>query len=287
MCRVALAVLAGGESNTRLTGDGPTTVTDVLDQLWEHPDVPRLWSGGPRWHPTAEWWRRGSPYYGRKAVKFDETHRKELFRRTLLHEDGGSFRFLHDSFIYYFAAVAVRGYRHASWNHARNDIEGQGHSWYEKTAVRLYEAPRVWASAAEFLGGVLQPREMSDLAFHMLIAAPKDGWPTVLIRLLNGRRRHGAGRRGGRGHRLRAAPQGGNGGTAAGGAADGGVPLPARRGRRRRLPGVRGAAGKGWGVCVAVFGEADVVAGSGDAGAWRPSHLRGPDAGRLHRFREC
>jgi WD40 repeat protein len=111
-----------------------------------------------------------------------------LLRRTLLHEDGGTFRFLHDSFIYYFAAVAVRGYRHASWNHARNDIEGEAHPWYEQTASRLHEAPRAWAAPAEFLGGMLQPREMSDLAFRMIIAAPKEGWPTVLIRLLGGRR---------------------------------------------------------------------------------------------------
>jgi len=188
MCRAALAILAGGESNTRLTGDDPTTAKDVLDQLWELPDVPRLWSGGPRWHPTTEWWLKDGPYYGPKAVGFDEAHRKELFRRTLLHEDGGSFRFLHDSFIYYFAALAVRGYCRASWNHARNDIEGESHPWYEHTAARLHETPRAWASAAEFLGGMLQPGEMSDLAFRMLIAAPKDGWPTVLIRLLGGRR---------------------------------------------------------------------------------------------------
>ena len=45
MCRVALAILASGET-TRLIGSGNLSATKVLHQLWGEPKESRLWSGG-------------------------------------------------------------------------------------------------------------------------------------------------------------------------------------------------------------------------------------------------
>ena len=99
MARVALTILAAG-SDTRLQSLGNLRVEKVLDKLLKSP---KSWRN-PDWWPADSWWHRGR-YYTRR---FKKPARRALREFSFLQQDGNTFRFLHDSLLYYFAALAVR-----------------------------------------------------------------------------------------------------------------------------------------------------------------------------------
>ena len=99
MVRLALAITARGPTATRL--DCQRRFLDLLElpgygRRGEHPWHP----AGPFWHGPAD---APCPYY-RGAIRPAQYYRE----RTLLAERDGAVCFLHDSFVYHFAAYALR-----------------------------------------------------------------------------------------------------------------------------------------------------------------------------------
>jgi WD40 repeat protein len=187
--RVALAMLAGGAGNTRLTGLGDLSSERVLQNLWGRPELPWV-RERERWHPAEdlEFWQVG-PYLRGEKHAFGDAEIRILKQLTLLHRDGDSYRFLHDSFVYFFAALAVRGWATPILKDPANYLASETHPWYRAATHRLHQEPLTWQDVGEFLGGMLEPAELRALTLEVLTAAPRDGWPALLQRLLRGRLR--------------------------------------------------------------------------------------------------
>jgi WD40 repeat protein len=180
MARVALAILADGPEATRLQPRAEdTTSVQVLGELLAKPGATRYW-----W-PVDAWWHEGDYFHTPYPTKEERRALKEF---SLLRRDGKVFGFLHDSFLYYFAALAVRCPRKPLLG--LSPLDGpELTEWCGKAVARLHAEPAAWKHPAEFLGGMLAWEELALVTRGVLATPSRLGWPDVLLSLVRGRRR--------------------------------------------------------------------------------------------------
>jgi hypothetical protein len=177
MVRLALAIIARGPTATRL--EGRRRFLDLL----ERPEYGGR--GEHRWHPIRRFWLGPADvpcrYYG-GAIRPAERYRE----RTLLAARDELVGFLHDSFMYYFAAYALR--YHDGPDRPPADVGVDPDAWPREVAVRILPQPASWEQPLEFLGGMLPAEEVRNLTVPLLTAEPRTEMARVLSRLLRGRR---------------------------------------------------------------------------------------------------
>ncbi|WP_145362250.1 WD40 repeat domain-containing protein [Stratiformator vulcanicus] len=166
LCRLALAILPNEES-TRL--DSLETAICLLE------DPLHLRT---RWWPEDECWHQGSYF----TEEFSESEQDTLLEFSLLRKDGNGVGFLHDSLLYYFAALTLRYSRRPG----RGALPELPKEWAEQVVRRIRTTPRQWMLPAEFLGGTLADEILIDLAERLVASPPKDGLPRLVMRLLEG-----------------------------------------------------------------------------------------------------
>lgn len=180
MSRVALVILAQGVGSTKLTGDQVATVN--LNALFEKPQkvLHRYLPGGTTaWiHPN---WS-DSPYIKSTLPPMLnlETGRG-LGEHSFLRRSGSEVGFLHDSFLYYFAAWAIRYPRDPHSEAFENCID----EIWRQAAIHWWQVnPSLWTETIEFLGGMLPTESVRDLACDMIVTRSQPGWPGLISRLL-------------------------------------------------------------------------------------------------------
>jgi hypothetical protein len=185
LVRVAFAILGQPTTDqsvpTRLQPRDDLSSDEVLDGLLESAD------NAKRWCPADEVWRDGE--YFTNEYKTEE-QRGAVKKSSLLRLDGNVYGFLHDSFLYYFAALGVRCRKTPKLGLSTLDAsEGPFiDPWYSHATRRLRSRPRTWRLPAEFLGGLLQGEELLALVQEVLLTEPEPGWPEILLSLVRGRR---------------------------------------------------------------------------------------------------
>lgn len=182
MTRVALAILARDPKATRLqvTQEEQGSFDDLLGQLLQDPEQGLPGMAPSSW-PTGEgFWK--APYY---TVQLSTDEQQDVLEVSLLRGDGNALRFVHDSFVYYFAGVlGLREYKRPG---APMRGSALPENWFSEVVARIREHPEAWELAAEFLGGVLDFGELRTLAVEFLVAEPKSGLSRVLRQLVMGR----------------------------------------------------------------------------------------------------
>ena len=187
MVRVAFTILGapGGEASqsTRLQRPPAEDLSsdEVLEALLTDPDAAK------RWCPAEETWHAGKYF----TLKFKKKERAAVARSSLLRMDNAGYGFLHDSFLYYFAALGLRCRKTPKLGLSVLDpVAGpQQNSWFGMARRRMHASPATWRLPAEFLGGLLTWEEAAALVQEVLVANPRPGWPDVLLSLVRGRRR--------------------------------------------------------------------------------------------------
>jgi len=181
MVRLALAIVARGPRATWL--EGPRTLFNLLN-------CPEYGNrGAHRWHPTGEFWvgtkNRLYSYYSNPpdSKEIPTTHYRE---RALFAAHDESMGFLHDSFVYYFAAYALR--YHEGPDRPPADVGIDPDAWPCEAAARILPQLASWEQPLEFLGGMLPAEEVRKLTVPLLTAEPRPEMARVLVRLLRGRR---------------------------------------------------------------------------------------------------
>jgi hypothetical protein len=180
MARVALATQATGA--TRLQRCEDASAEELLDDLLEKPEECRdlgWWSADPWWH--------GGQYF-KLPFKRRRT-RRALQEFSFLRRDGESIGFLHDSFLYYFAALAMRCRDKPLLGRSSLKSASGRAEWCRKAVERMHESPESWQLPALFLAGMLTPGELQDLLPPLLTAQPKKGWFGIVSQVVRGRRR--------------------------------------------------------------------------------------------------
>jgi hypothetical protein len=169
MVRLALAIIARGPTATRL--EGRRRLSDLL----EHPEYSGR--GEHRWHPTGEFWLGPPdalcPYY-RRAIRPVDRYRE----RTLLAARDESVGFLHDSFVYYFAAYSLR--YHDGPDRPPSDVGIEQDTWPGEAAARILPQLASWEQPLEFLSGMLSAEELRSLTVPLLTAEPRPETARVL-----------------------------------------------------------------------------------------------------------
>ncbi len=177
MVRLALAIVARGPTATRL--DGRRSFLNLL----EHPEYGRR--GEHPWHPAGRFWHGSAdvpcPYYS-GAIQPAQRYRE----RTLLAERDGAVCFLHDSFVYHFAACALR--YHDGRERPPAEVGVDPDVWPREAAARIVSQLASWEQPLEFLGGMLSAEQIRALTASLLTAEPHPELARALARLLRGRR---------------------------------------------------------------------------------------------------
>ncbi len=173
--RLALAMKARG-GNTLSEGE----TRDVLEDPSLGRRSARPWTPadpGFAWHEA--------PYY--TATYSPDVDADIVLEFGMLRRHGNEVRFLHDSLIDYFAAMAV-GHAERPSRRPADYVLPDG--WPAAATRRLHADPAVWRNTALFLGGMLRPEQLRDAVLPpMLTAEGKPGWPELVRQLLKGRRR--------------------------------------------------------------------------------------------------
>ena len=188
MGRLALVILAQGAGTTRLEG-GKAHNSNLKDLFNVNPTrgfkaliapektldwVPEPWRDGPYLVEPIEdaFITRGSVY--------------GIGERSFLRRAGDSVGFLHDSFLYYFAACALRYWSDPDPKYLGNTAD---EPWRESAARWWAESPIAWADTVEMLGGMLSHEDLLGLSAACLVERPVAGLPSLLHRLVRGRSR--------------------------------------------------------------------------------------------------
>jgi len=182
MARVALAILAAG-GGARLAR-GQLAAEIVLDRLLSDPNKFRQ----PDWWPADSWWHDGRYFRDSEKNAFNPEARRAIREFSFLRRDVDGFGFLHDSFLYYFAALAVRCKEEPEIDICALDDESVRAEWCRKTVQRMYASPELWRQPALFLGGMLTPAELRDFLPRLLMAESVPGLFGVVFSLVRGRR---------------------------------------------------------------------------------------------------
>ena len=183
MVRVALAILAAG-SGTRLKAPAKLSAYVVLDRLLADPHKFRQ----PDWWPTDPWWRTGRYFRDSDQNALPPQARRAIQEFSFLRRDGDELGFLHDSFLYYFAALALRCREEPEIDLCELGAGPVRADWCRKAVARMHPAPESWRLPALFLGGMLTPEELRALLPPLLTAEPPAGWYGVVSRVVSGRR---------------------------------------------------------------------------------------------------
>lgn len=179
MSRLALAMLHRG--TTRLE---PARVRELLAYPEES-----VGDGPDAWVPSGEFWRvTASPYYVREFPASNDPkvpgQLETVLRFALLRPDGVSVGFLHDSFLYYFAALAVRYSREPG---IPTRLRGE----WPAVAERMRERPDLRADVAAFLGGMVTATELAAWMREVIAVCVADGVTGLVLRAPAGREGRG------------------------------------------------------------------------------------------------
>jgi hypothetical protein len=186
LVRVAFAILGhpGGQASqsTRLQRPGEDlSSAEVLNAL-----LADTQDEAKRWCPVEPTWHSGKYY----TIKFKKKERATVARSSLLRLDNAGYGFLHDSFLYYFAALGMRCRTTPKLGLSPlGGGEGSEDLWFGMATRRMHANPATWRLPAEFLGGLLTWEEAAALIQEVLLTDPQPGWPDVLLSLLRGRQR--------------------------------------------------------------------------------------------------
>jgi hypothetical protein len=176
MVRLALAIVARGPKETRLPNQ-----KSLLDLL----EIPEYGARGEHpWHPQGAFWlgppKRLCPYYSCKIEDAKRNRERALF--AIRDESVG---FLHDSFVYYFAAYALR--YHDGPERPSAEVGIDSGVWPREAAARILRHLVSWEQPLEFLGGMLPLGEVRKLTVPLLTAEPQLEIARALGSLLRGR----------------------------------------------------------------------------------------------------
>jgi WD40 repeat protein len=184
MGRLALAILAQGTGSVRLTG--PRANPRNINHLFEEPDAVLaryLLNDRP---DALDWYWRSSPYIAEPLPPlFDKeasgAWRAGIGERSFLRTVDGEVGFVHDSFLYYFAAFVLRHPRECVPDSFLNEVDVH----WRSAVVRWWATdPPRWEETAEFFGGMLEPGEARELARDLVVARSRAGWPTLIDRVV-------------------------------------------------------------------------------------------------------
>ncbi|MEZ6044230.1 MAG: hypothetical protein R3C11_01320 [Planctomycetaceae bacterium] len=146
---------------------------------------------------VANWWPKGSLFlqssYATDIYDDGEIHR--FLDLGIVRQEGEEIRFLHDSFIYYFAgAIGLREYISPGLPGQEQRLDP---TWPAQTATLLAETPDRWVLPAEFLAGSLNLPALANqtllqsstpdaraLVKELILAFPNSQLPDLLIRFL-------------------------------------------------------------------------------------------------------
>ncbi|QDS97215.1 NACHT and WD40 repeat domain-containing protein [Adhaeretor mobilis] len=168
MSRVALAIVTLGADETRLTDFDQLLRTPASwlrekspPGRYDPPELPHYLSGSLL------------PKDAKEATKL----RIAIKEYSLLRGEGSQLAFLHDSFLYYFAAQAL-------WQPESEDVDWADDAWFDKVAAILASEPLRWRQPLQFLAGRLEDSEQCLRLVERLIPAdPKPGL-TELVQVL-------------------------------------------------------------------------------------------------------
>jgi WD40 repeat protein len=183
MARVALTILAGGD--TRLHR-GRLPVETVLDRLLADPNNFRQ---PEDWWPANPWWHEGRYFLDGDKGPLNPEARHAIREFSFLRRDGDKIGFRHDSFLYYFAALAIRCKNEPEIELSSLDSEPVRMEWCRKAVEQMHQAPGMWRLPALFLGGMLTADEMRSLLPPLLTEEPAAGWYRIVSQIIRGRRR--------------------------------------------------------------------------------------------------
>jgi hypothetical protein len=175
MCRLALAILNEGAS-TKLHEESDS----ALDVLFKAPH------GGQAFLSSVpEFWSK-SPYLKAELPPFQATRDSPgtLGNSALVQRVGSEVGFLHDSFLYYFAALAMRSPIVPDRNSRLSKVSKD---WYPAVTNWWHEDPQRWHDTAELVGGMLTTPELHNLLVAFLTRESCEGWLGLLQRGLRGR----------------------------------------------------------------------------------------------------
>jgi hypothetical protein len=180
MSRLALAILSHGAGTVQISGG--LAAKENLNLLMMEPAnclADFLPPDDPEW--IDQHWR-SSPSVNRPLPPlFEEGEARGIGERSFLRWSSGAVRFLHDSFVYYFAALALRCPGHLKLAALTNRIDA---TW-RKDLIRWWQTdPTRWKETAEFLGGMLSADQARELACNMVVARSKAGWPALVDRVV-------------------------------------------------------------------------------------------------------
>lgn len=180
MVRTALAMLNQGPNTTRLD-------RRTLDRAMREPPE----------NPPMDDWRNPfvlcantiNPQFWNSSLYFSHTSGPSELRllreHSLLRKDSGGFGFLHDSFLYYFAAYALRYYQGPE---SPTEIGRATEEWHQRVVARLAAEPDKWSGLpVRFLGGMVPDLEQAHLLMDTIVDANRlRGYPELVLGLLRG-----------------------------------------------------------------------------------------------------